>query len=848
MIEPVKLEFKAYPHGSWEDWSKYIIKLPVVSLGVESELEEKHGVIVMDDATIVLKYNPGTAVRNLIPNNFSYGNHYLLRISYYCEGYYYQRFEGIIDIGSITYPNEISVKFKIKDKLAALALTQQTVLRTNNGTLWTRFKGTAKWFNFHFKSNNKIQFYIGASSGLADAVALPANNFIAGEVVELPTTDGKTGLIFIQKVTYWDVTATLTIIPEEGKKFGDNVNIREARIDNYKLFSKNILGKDLYLYNDDGDPEAINGIALIKEYIRTAWSDALIINNSGQSTFSLPLVLFKQFITKPLEKDSLEFLEMLAKRLACYLFFNRLGFFVIQNRTASAVVRSIGTTKVDSNLNKKEFHKRPVDAVAVNLTTHLVDEDGQEIKGEALVKKQNNFEPRNVLKIDNFILSDQTETKAQADEEARVLANQELNYYGLKRSAHPHKLHLDKNTVQWELTDIFTLNGTQYIFTNIKIDFSVNRIELLPVEKLGNDFDGRQLMQSRRSTNANEIKNITIYRPLPKLPTEHIKIVEVENLDITPIANQEELIVNNSQLWYWRDAVNRTVREYSGSGQLKLRWKPLVAEDPYGKFRFAINNKKELWKEQKKYICRAVNLTKEELDEASNYIIFYKIMNTPNELHFSNSCYPANIDFNKWSVLDQIPLNNFKHEDFVEYHLPSSAFLHKYVVFWVGLEIPIKEFKNTYYKFTSYQEDSTIQRISEDAPILPPKYPPNGAHVSLPDQQWIDIIKKRVGSGFLASLHVKELTTTKPVEANTTISDRQGFSKRVVENKDTTSSKKELIELYADRIVCDEFVAGEMQIEKTQAVGADVIFAPAGKIRFIQPGNLGDEDHEMDYE
>ncbi|HEX2982961.1 MAG TPA: hypothetical protein VHO28_05395, partial [Ignavibacteriales bacterium] len=62
MIYPVKLEFKIYPLGAWEDWSIYLSEPPSINRKVESENPGEAGLIVFDNASVSLYYDEGSSV------------------------------------------------------------------------------------------------------------------------------------------------------------------------------------------------------------------------------------------------------------------------------------------------------------------------------------------------------------------------------------------------------------------------------------------------------------------------------------------------------------------------------------------------------------------------------------------------------------------------------------------------------------------------------------------------------------------------------------------------------------------------------------------------------------------
>jgi len=132
MLYPIKIEFKDYPSGSWQDWSTYLLVPPVISKKVESENDGEAGAIVFDVANVKLKYASGSPVYTAFSADLSFKQRYVFRISApKSDKTYVQLFEGMADFSTLRWPEyKKAVSFDIVDKLSALNILQNRPVRT----------------------------------------------------------------------------------------------------------------------------------------------------------------------------------------------------------------------------------------------------------------------------------------------------------------------------------------------------------------------------------------------------------------------------------------------------------------------------------------------------------------------------------------------------------------------------------------------------------------------------------------------------------------------------------------------------------------------------------------------
>ncbi|HQF44136.1 MAG TPA: hypothetical protein PK073_14595, partial [Ignavibacteriaceae bacterium] len=167
MLYPVKIEFKDYPSGSWQDWSEYLSEPPVISKKVESENEGEAGLIVFDDAEVSFRYESGSPVYNAFAIDLTSKQRYLFRISApKSDKTFVQLFEGIADFSTLNW-NEFEnvISFSLVDKLSALNLLQgelTRVLDTLNARVLAQYPD-ADGLEFKVDNNYPNEIWIEAA-------------------------------------------------------------------------------------------------------------------------------------------------------------------------------------------------------------------------------------------------------------------------------------------------------------------------------------------------------------------------------------------------------------------------------------------------------------------------------------------------------------------------------------------------------------------------------------------------------------------------------------------------------------------------------------------------------------
>ncbi|QKJ99936.1 MAG: hypothetical protein HND40_10375 [Ignavibacteriota bacterium] len=525
MLYPVKIEFKDYPSGSWQDWSEYLSEPPQISKKVESENEGEAGLIVFDDAEISFRYELGSPVYNAFSIDLTSKQRYLFRISApKSDATYVQLFEGIADFSTLRW-NEFNnvINFTIVDKLSALNLLQgelTRVLDTLNARVLAQYPN-ANGLEFRVDNNFPNEIWIKPAFG--DSSSYYLNGFSSpilfpGEIIRDPYSMGGSAP---SPVTYALVTESwidaglwnrIKYIKVDGFDYTNWLN--ETTYYRYPVWfigstveygQKEIYGIDILNYNA-GIPQSINGFSLIEVLISKAWSGINFIYR-GISAYNIPLSYYILFLDEnPLGKTPLDALKMIADSMKCYIFFDRTGSnLIVQSKSLLATggtTRSIGNTKIVSGPEKKYFWDKLVDGVTINVKSWAVDSvTGENLVGVAELTKQptgfsalQKIKPKNSIKRELLVGDPDIDTQDELNSYASQEALSVLNFYGLRHSSFDLTLNLDDNTISWELIDNLTISNLTTFFTKLEIDIVERTVKIEAVEVAGHDYDFRQLV------------------------------------------------------------------------------------------------------------------------------------------------------------------------------------------------------------------------------------------------------------------------------------------------------------------------------------------------------------------
>lgn len=520
MLYPVKIEFKDYPSGNWQDWSEYLSEPPVVSKKVESGNEGETGIIVFDEAKVSFRNESGSPVYNAFSIDLTSKQRYLFRISApKTDKTFVQLFEGIANFNTLQW-NEFNnvISFILLDKLSALNILQDSLIRIKN-TLNARVLAqypNAVYLRSAFtpiganvpKECSEIWMRAIASNGSVLEFNSPI--IFPGELIRDPQTMNATS-----SPAYYLVTESWIETNPDGQKwnkikivpsltaFHDGVTI-DLSLGFCEYLEKEVYGIDVLNYNS-GIPQSIDGLKFLEVFIKSSWPD-ITVTFRGISTFNIALNYSGMLVDeKPFGKDPLDVLKMLADSMKVYVFTDKTGNIIVQSKSSLATggtIRSIGSTKIISGPEKKYFWDKLVDGVTVNVKSWVLDDvTGENLIGIAELTKQptgfsalQKIKPKNSIKRELLVGDPAIDTQEELNTYAAQEALSVLNFYGLRHSSFDINLNLDDNTINWELIDNLTISTLTTFFTKMEIDLVTRNISLEAVEIVGHDYDFRQLV------------------------------------------------------------------------------------------------------------------------------------------------------------------------------------------------------------------------------------------------------------------------------------------------------------------------------------------------------------------
>jgi len=544
MLYPIKIEFKDYPSGSWQDWSIYLLEPPVISKKVESENEGEAGAIVFDTANIKLKYDPSSPVFDAFSGDLSVKQRYVFRVSApKSDKSYVQLFEGMADFSTLLWLEYRKiVSIDIIDKLSAFNILQNRPVRTLH-TIKDSSAGHLPWITpLNYAAGEYYTISIGVNpTVIIDVRKHLSPNFTpvhvnvgsitpvisAGTILRQIRSDGDR-FLFARSQFYaegsfpgendtWiestsdsdDISGTYRIDSSESEAYLLSNPAIKLKYYKDEFYSGNICNTSYYWDPDDGqwktEVTSFKGEAMLRLLVKEAWSD-ISVTFRGVTTFNLPYTYWRQTMDEnPFNKTPLEALILLANTMKCYVFIDKTGNCTVQSKaylTTSGTARTITTTKIIRGDQEKYFWDKLVDGIQINVLSWVVDEElGVNLVGTSEMTKQpagftatQKIKPKNQIKKDILAGSKDTDTQAKLDAYAAQEALSILNFYGLRHRAFDLILDLDDNTIEWELIDTLILNSMQTFFTRLEFDCAERTVTLEPVEIEGHDYDLRSIV------------------------------------------------------------------------------------------------------------------------------------------------------------------------------------------------------------------------------------------------------------------------------------------------------------------------------------------------------------------
>jgi len=528
---PVKIRFKNYPDGNWEDWSKYLVSAPDITLKIESEKPGQAGVIVYDDTKVSFYNAPGNPVHKAFNKDLTNVQRYLYEISIAkSDGTFAKRLEGISNFQDLSWTkNSKKINFEIVDKLSALnSIAKNPKSKTTFSDI---YPGVG--FDFHCwagdpedeeKAKNHHKWVqVTAFTDNEDPTPLDAKMILnnkpeIGSIIQSPFNKEKLSLVVFKGKdengsVYLDLLSMDGSYPKTKTKTGHSTKESPLEIYDNHFFNQDVFIKEhntsyrLTGYNNAGELQtktleagyslkAIDGIKMIHSIVKNQWPDIELLNRSGVAEFPIPLDYFEQIIeSSGFNETPLKALSLLSKTMHCYVFINSAGKLVIQYKEHLGVN---GTTRTTDSLLKdfstrKLFWDKLSDNVSVKIQGWTKDSEGNEINGYSSLSKNKDISPRNSIDIEVLTTNSNAKTKEELDTEAYQVARREMEFYGKRHESYDYQFDMTDDTLEWELLDNIILNLQKYFFTKLKYKTKSRVVSAELVSTKTWDYDLRQV-------------------------------------------------------------------------------------------------------------------------------------------------------------------------------------------------------------------------------------------------------------------------------------------------------------------------------------------------------------------
>ncbi|HEX2866102.1 MAG TPA: hypothetical protein VHO03_03620 [Ignavibacteriales bacterium] len=512
----IKLRFKDYPNGAWEDWSDFLITPPQISKRVEADKAGVAGAVVYDDAGLVLWKESGNPVYTAFNKDLTAVQRYLFEI--YCpnsKGQQRKLFEGMADFGSNDEP-ELSntLSLTVKDKLSAMALLEIENARTYQEGVTPAGSTHAVEYSFIAGSGvTYLDIRFKASEGSYTAISTseslwplnrgmvwvhPVDNtkhlILSSKIINLGAGNNQ-----LECVLYPAVKSTSTIV-----KYDNEVQM--------KKYSAAVYSQDIGVYAMStlyyGSAPTLtllryDGIKFISALLKKQWPDSAVVNRTGSAEFPVPLEYFEQLIfDQPFNTDPYGALKLLAGSMQCYMYFDNDSNLVLQSKKnigTNGTTRSLGTTaKIDAS--GKYFWDKIADGVSINVKSWVM-QNGETITGKAQLGKTKPgstapIKPKNGISRDVLATDSSINTQDALNAYALQVAEDDMNFYGLRHGLKRAKLDLDDNilgvdedpTSGWDILDNIVIDGASYFWPRMSYDLVKKTLDVDFVGVQGHEY------------------------------------------------------------------------------------------------------------------------------------------------------------------------------------------------------------------------------------------------------------------------------------------------------------------------------------------------------------------------
>lgn len=526
---PVKINFKEYPAGNWQDWSEYLAEVPILTKLVESDNPGEAGAIVYDNAQVVFRYEPGSPVHQKFSIDLTTVQKYLFKLLVLApDSNYTTKFVGVADFSTIRWnEHENLISFEIVDKLSALALlsAEQSRDRFSLKNRVIDASPVSTGFEFRYHNNSPNFIYISAFHPYVYD-DLQTEVVQVGEIIDIPEIVG------LQSRKRVITRSYLTENPNTGKvanyveflpyleetKF-DVIQYEDPEWDMVIGYQKNFYNIDIN--NVDGNSlVSLDGFKIIEALYKQAWADSNVVIIPPSINYSVPSEYAIRLIDdNPFGKTPLDALITMINSLkpetgelsGAYVYVDNTGHLVIQSRQyiTAGQQRVISSTKIIDK-NRKYFWDKLADGASVVLKTWVTDaKTGNYIEAKATATLRPPYatgfiKPKNEIKKEliSLDLPEENEDPIQFyQQKALECAEDILNFYGKRREAIKLTLNLDSNTINWEPLDYITMSGEDYFFSKLIIDLVSRTVELEAVQVTGTNYDIRLVVHPMSESN-----------------------------------------------------------------------------------------------------------------------------------------------------------------------------------------------------------------------------------------------------------------------------------------------------------------------------------------------------------
>lgn len=527
----------------WVDWSLFRLTTSSLSRRIESDNPGEGGAIVFDDVSLQYYFGESINIAGQTALNPVYqafqGDHdvkriFLIRRVALNDQSAITTFEGMVNFSKISYPDiKIdeeddliqTISLEVKDKLSALSLLETEVSRTelplSSRILITYPAAKSIRIIYPFGGTSYKTLWIRVRDIEGNAINMTDVILQPGELLKDPST------LEADEPEYFMVTkSVLETISGDTKKqnkievapvFGNRDSMSlDLPNTNLTVITEEYYGVNIINYDVNGVPESLNALELLKLIIKKKWPDVQFTNkiydDAGNilENFPIPLYYYDQLRDEyPLGKEPLDALVYLANSMLCYIYFDRLGYCVVQRKNKYPAAGNDKTIPYEfiSESTKNEVWDKLVDAVTVKVLSCIYDDDlADYLIGESTYQKKANTKPRNELSVEMIL--DTTSIQAYGmsvndsgklvdpdlpgatqqeilDKYAGLRAVEFFNFYGKRHENINTSLSkINPDVLQWDMMDIFLHGVNRYFLSGLEL----NEVEeTLDMEIVGTD-------------------------------------------------------------------------------------------------------------------------------------------------------------------------------------------------------------------------------------------------------------------------------------------------------------------------------------------------------------------------